>query len=361
MIVNPYRHPSRLVRAGAYTAGGLAALSSASRVMGGYAPSASDVNRAYKTAKKKWNARKAAKTVNKATKRTRKLRMELYKIKKRDRPVAKLAKQLKNLQIQSKSDQGELIARIRDNSRSLCGVNAQSAADILGYSTATLESILSQCKFFNPSVPGTLTTADISSGTFQRDIHFATAYTRLRVRNNYQVPARVSIYCCLVKDDTSISPRTAWANGLADIGSVTYTDPMTFPSDSQQLSDLYKIESSVKKVLIPGQEMSLSYSAPKFIYDPSLVDSHNLTYLKQYKCHGYIVVVEGVMGHDTTADEQGNLAAGVDIEIYRNFKVHYSAGAQIRVLYTSDGLSTFTNGGVVSSKPVCDNIGYSVA
>lgn len=309
----------------------------------------------------KANAKTTAKAIHSTHKNTRKVRRELYKIQKKDKPVVKLAKQLKNLQIQSKSDQGELIVRIRDNSRTTATVNGQAVSDILGWSTTTIESVLANCKFFNPAAPGTLTTADLSTGTYQRDIHFASSYSRLRVRNNYQVPARVSLYCCLVKDDTNLSPRTTWGNGMSDISSLTYNDPMTFPSDSHQFGDMYKIESSSKKVLNPGQELTLSYSAPKFIYDPSLVDNHNLAYLKQYKCHGYLVVVEGVMGHDTTANEQGNLEAAVDIEIYRNFKVHYSAGAQIRLLHTSDGFDTFTNGGVVSSKPVCDNIGYSVS
>lgn len=303
----------------------------------------------------------AAKAVNKAIKANRKMRNELVRINKKEKPVAKLAKQVKNLQIMSKADQGELIYRERDASLLKCNVNEQNASDILGWSTSTLESVLANCKFFNPAVPGTLTTADLSTGTYQRDIHFASAFSRLRVRNNYQVPVRVDIYCCLVKDDTNITPRNAWNNGLADMSSLTYTSPMTFPTDSHQFTDIYKIHMTSKKLLAPGQEHSVKYTAPKFIYDPSLVDSHGLTYLKQFKCHGYIVKVEGVLGHDTSAGEAGNLQAGVDIEIYRSFKVHYSAGAQIRILATSDGFDAFTNGGVITSKPVADNIGYSVA
>lgn len=364
MIVQPYRTRDIAYRGSRAALSGYGAYKAARYIMGSYAPTVSDYKGAAKAVYKvgsKVGSKLFAKKIYSANKKSRKVRRELYKLNKKDKPIAKLTKQVKNLQIMSKSDQGELIYRSRQESRCLASVNTQGVIELDGWQASTLEGVLANCKFFNPSVPGTLTTADLSSGTYQREIHFNKAYTRMRLRNNYQVPARVSVYCCVVKDDTNITARTAWGNGLTDISSLTYNSPMTYPTDSSQFLDMWKIQSHTKKLLSPGAECIISYNAPKFMYDPSLYDSHNLNYLKAYKCHIYMVVVEGVLGHDTSADERGNIQAGVDVELQRNFIVNYAAGAQIRLLVTSDSFDSFTNGGVITSKPVADNLGYSVS
>lgn len=275
--------------------------------------------------------------------------------------MAKLSKQVRNLQVRTKQTQGELIYRSRESGRVTVNVNAQGASDFTGHTITTLEGVLANCKFFNPSVPGTLTTADLSSGTYYQEINFARSTTKLIARNNYQVPCRVSIYCFVVKEDTSISPKTAWNNGLTDISSLTNASPMVYPTDSQQLSDLYYIAVSQKKILNPGQEIELVYSPPGFMYDKSLSDSHNLSYQAKYCNHSWLVNVEGIMGHDTTQAEIGCLQGGVDVGVHRSFRVLYAAGANIKILAVSDSFNSFTNGGVVSSKPVSDNIGYSIA
>lgn len=347
-MMNPYRFNSR--SASRYVALGSALAGTGMRV-----------GKWYKRRYGQQSADQLANTIYRGYKKRARVAKKVNKKIRKSMPLNKLKSQVRELQKQSKSDQGELIYRARDNLRVTAAVNSQAAGDVLGYSAVTLESVLANCKFFNPSVPGTLTTADLSSGTFQRDIHFKRAMSKIIVRNNYQVPARVRLYGCVAKEDTGITPRTTWVNGLADIGSAVYTDAMTYPSDSRQFTDIYKVAVSLRKTLEPGQECELSYSSKEFDYDPSLYDSHNLAYLSEYGCHGWIIIVEGVMGHDTAADEQGALQAAVDVAIYRNFKVLYPAGANLRLLATSDGFSTFTNGGVVSSKPVSDNIGYSVA
>ena len=65
--------------------------------------------------------------------------------------------------------------------------------------------------------------------------------------------------------------------------------------------------------------------------------------------------------HDSIADEQGIAQAGVDIlrEMVHTLK-YDSGGVDINDVIIDDNSSSFTNGAVVSSKPVSDNIGYSL-
>lgn len=280
----------------------------------------------------------------------------------RKRPIPKkgLKNQVKELKRLAEADTGELIYRDRATDAVLCSVNGTAHSDFVLNSTSHLEGVLAQLRYYNPSVPGTLTTADGATGSFEKEFYFTTCYGNLTCRNNYQVPVDVSIYLVKVKNDTSIIPTTAFTDGLADVGSPTSTSPLVYLTDSPIFNDLWKITNTYKFKLSPGQQKSYSASTPKFMYDPSLTDVHGLVYQRKNKTMAFIVRVEGVIGHDTTADEQGCLAAGVDVMFDRTFKVKYQAGADIKYIHVVNSASTFTNGGVVSNKPVSDNQQYSV-
>lgn len=275
--------------------------------------------------------------------------------------VKTLAKAVKKLRIATESDQGVLTYRWRQTYRCLSSVNGQSLTNVPILLNGVLETILAQLRYYNPSTPTTLVTADGASGTFMKDFTFDKIYTSIVCRNNYQVPVKVRVYLCKVKDDTSIEPTTAFSNGLADIGNPSSTSPLVYLTDSPQFTDLWKIHSSEIAQLQPGEEMKMSYTVPTFQYDPSLVDSHNQAYQTRYHGCVFVVRTEGVLGHDTSADQQGTLAAGVDIQMDRTFVVKYSAGADIEYLVVNDESDTFTNGGVTSQKPIPDNIAYSVS
>lgn len=298
-------------------------------------------------------------TTNASSSRTLKKKRAPGRVKKPT--VKKLAKAVHKLRIATESDQGVLTYRWRQTYRCLASVNSSSHTNVPVSLNGVLETILAQLRYYNPSVPGTLTQADGASGTFMKDFTFDKIYTSLICRNNYQVPAKVRVYLCKVKDDTSIEPTSAFSNGLADIGNPSSTSPLVYLTDSPQFTDLWKIENSEIAQLQPGEEMKMTYSIPTFQYDPSLVDSHNQAYQTRY--HGCVIVVrvEGVLGHDTSVDQQGSLAAGVDIQLDRTFVVKYSAGADIEYLVVNDESDTFTNGGVTSQKPIPDNIAYSVS
>lgn len=134
-------------------------------------------------------------------------------------------------------------------------------------------------------------------------------------------------------------------------------------TDSKQLTDLWKVQKKAKALLQPGDELVFVYSTDPFTYDPATADSHNELYQKGLKGFSIDALIQGVIGHDTSADEQGLLACGVDYEVELTWKVEYDAGgASLDYIYMgASGYDAFTNGGVISSKPVSDNLGYSVA
>lgn len=273
----------------------------------------------------------------------------------------KVKSQIKELKRLAESDMGRLVYRDMAPARLLAGVNAQACSAIAASDTSILEAVIAQLRYYDPSAPSTLVTADGATGTYQKEFYFKRIYSKITYRNNYQSPVLVKSYCCVPKDDTNITPFVAWTNGLTDGANGSYSDMNSYPTDSQQFQDLYKIVSSKTKLLNPGQELVCTHSEKPFQYDPSLTDSHSLSYQTRNKNFLWMTIVSGCVGHDTSLDEQGFLAAGVDIIIERVFEVHYSAGADIRFVYTTNSLDTFTNGGVYSSKPVADNIGYSVS
>lgn len=315
----------------------------------------------------KYKAQSAKKTTKsltpnantKSTIRTRKP-MKRLRIKGKSK-VKNLERVVKNLKMATEADQGVLTYRWRQTYRNLSAVNAHSLLSVPVLLNGVLETVLGQLRYYNPSSPATLVQADGTTGTFMKDFTFDKIYTSIICRNNYQSPAKVRVYMCKVKDDTNIDPVTAFTNGLADIGSPTSTSPLVFITDSPQFNDLWKIHSSEMATLQPGEEMKMTYSVPAFQYDPSLVDSHNQAYQTRYHGCVFVVRVEGVIGHDTSVDQQGSLQAGVDIQMDRTFTVKYSAGADIEYLVVQDESDTFTNGGVASQKPIPDNVAYSVA
>jgi len=275
--------------------------------------------------------------------------------------VNKLSQTVRNLKRSAEADQGMLTYRHRTTGSCLSSVNAITYDGQNILSSSFYEAVLAQLRYYNPSSPSTLVQADGATGTYMKDFYFEKVFAKLTVRNNYQVPCKVTVYSCKVKSDTSVSPVNAITNGLTDVGAPSATSPIVYPSDSPQFRDLWSVVATTKKVLQPGEEMVVGYSAKPFTYDPSLFDSQTETYQARVGAFTYLIRTEGVLGHDTSAAQYGTLQSGVDWQIDRTVKVKYSAGADIEYVYVVDASYTFTNGGVCSSKPVADNIPYSVA
>lgn len=272
----------------------------------------------------------------------------------------KIKQQLKEVKKLAEADMGTLTYRDIETSQLLASSNSQGVVSYVGNSTEAIEEVIAQLRYYNPSSPSTLVTADGATGAYQKEFYISRAYSKITCRNNFQVPAHVSIYICVPKQDTSITPTTAWSNGLTDSSNGTTSNINSFPTDSLQFTDLWRIQKTRKKVVQPGSTWSLNHSVKPFSYDPSLIDDHSFSYQRLFRGWSYLVVVQGVCGHDsTTTTTTGILQAGVDFVVERTFEVRYNAGADIKYTYYASALGTLTTGGVVSQKPVADNQKYS--
>lgn len=275
-----------------------------------------------------------------------------------------LTKQVRAIQKEMKTNMGTLIYKEISTGRAVQSVvNQQTLTPVTQITMGSYETVLGELRFFNPSVPGTLIQGSGASGTYDRNYHFKNVYSKVSIVNNYQIPVKVKLYCCIPREDTNIIPITAFTNGLADIGNPSNTSPYLDLTESPQFNKLWKIVASSKKILQPGQVLKDSVNNKDIMYNPSFFDSHALDYQKKYKTLNWFVRITGVLAHDTTVTTEQSLApCGVDFLYQNYYTVEYDAGIDLKYIVIADTSDTsFTNGGVVSSKPVADNIGYSQA
>lgn len=276
--------------------------------------------------------------------------------------LANLRNRVSTLSRQQKTSMGELIFHDRQTYAAKSLVNQQTHQ--LGYAVRTteLETVLAQLRFFDIANPATLVNASGAAGTYSRDYLFKTIYSRLEFMNNYQIPCKVTIYVCCPKEDTSITPTTAFTDGLVDQGNPSNVSPMVHLTDSIQFNKLWRICKRKSRVLMPGRRLSCTMSVRNVMYDPALVDSHGLVYQTKYRNYQFVVRVEGVIAHDSSvATEQGFAAAGGDFWVHTKYVVAYEAGTDLKYIHINDGADTFTNGALVSEAPIADNIGYSLS
>lgn len=275
--------------------------------------------------------------------------------------INKLEKQVKSLNKKMSNGEGTLIYYGRDKVQHTTAVNTQTHTKAGYMGIAELENTLAQLRFFDSATPGTLVQASGATGTYARQYMFD-VYAKLKCRNNYQVPCAVTVYTVVPKEDTSVEAYTAYTDGLVDIGGVSSTSMMVHITDSKVFNALWKIKEFKRAVLMPGQELDVTHATGKFTYDPSVTDSETQSYQQKYKSWQFIVRVEGTLAHDSSvAGQVGFTAAGVDCCWTVKYTVKYDAGANLTYMYIQDNVSAFTNGALVSSYPVADNIPYSVS
>lgn len=276
-------------------------------------------------------------------------------------PKKSLKSQVKQLTKQVNALDSLHIYRNRSAYEALCSVNQSTHTGSQIGSITDFETGLTDLRYYDPANPGTLVTAAGGTGTFTRDFRM-NMYGSLRVKNNYQVPVKITMYLCRVKNDTSLTALTCFTDGLTDSGAPSSTSTLVYLSDSELFKDLYKIEKTKSKLLKPGNHMFLAGNTGWVDYSPSISDSHNLDFQKSLKSFAILIRIEGDIAHDSSADQQGLAAGGVDVVKDVTIKTKYnSGGASLKtIVVSSTGLSSFTNG-AVQSQVVVDNQAYSVA
>lgn len=296
------------------------------------------------------------------------------KRKKRPRkPTSKTGSKLKQLEkavnYLKKTDDNEsgtLTYRYINSGSLKSVVNRRNYAATSSINKTAVENMIEQLKYYDPANPGTLLTASAASGTYSRDCLIESISHKLHLRNNYQTPVNLTVYYCTVKADTNIDPASAWLQGIVDQGYGNHSaiDPIVqeiYPSDSDQLNDLWKLQVAYKGELQPGQHTTVSRTVKDIKYSPSTADQHNLTYQKAFKANAYMIVIHGPLGHDTVQNEQTYIQSGIDYRATLSAKVKYNAGIDIKYYYIDQQQDlAFTNGGVVSQQPIADNQSYSI-
>lgn len=277
--------------------------------------------------------------------------------------VRKIKANIVKLKKYDDSTTGTMTYRICTCTALKSGVNVQAINTQDLNSFSEIETVLGQCKFYDPTTPGTLIVSNPTTGTYQRNILIENTSIKIKYRNNYQVPCTLVVYACQLRQDTSLNPETCWSNGVIDGSNLTSTTSLNqFPTDYNLVTDLWRLTRKTKIKLEPGQEHTVTVSTKSYEYDAAVTDSHTLNYQKRNKSMAVLSIVKGNIAHDTSVPtQQGLTAAGVDMEIKKVYKVKYSAGINISYSYVSNTYDTFTNGAVVSNKPTADNQAYSVS
>lgn len=229
--------------------------------------------------------------------------------------------------------------------------------------TSAIKTVLSAVPFFNPSSPGTLTTTDMTTGTYGKGINIDRVTSTIQLLNNYQVPADVTVYLCTAKSDSSYSAHGAWSNSVADESNLALVEQLgQYPTDYSLVNNLWKLKRVFKGILQPGDTKTLSHTVKDVCYDPSDEQAQTDTYQVRHKAFQFLLVFKGRVGHDTSAAEFTNIKSGLDVQGTNTYLLKYDAGgAKIDRVYVNNLQHTaFTNGGVVSNKPISDNQGFSV-
>lgn len=274
--------------------------------------------------------------------------------------VCDLKNAVKELKYSENASLGQMTHRYLQLSRVIGSVGALKTRWFSANDASNMNSVLSNLKFLNPST-GALVTTSGATGSYQRNVLFKHVTSSVEFRNNYQSDVRIKVYLCTTKDDTSIDPETAWSDGYADGGNASaVTDLNQYPTDYDVVTDLWNMKLAIDTVLSPGRSVSTKHFIKNIEFDPATYDSHNLTYQKEYKSFGFLLVLEGTIAHDTSTTEVGLLQTGVDIIWKRTNVVSYNAGVNIKYIHLdTSSITSFTNTGVQSHQPIPDNIGYS--
>lgn len=220
------------------------------------------------------------------------------------------------------------------------GVDGEAAYDEgLAFNHSTIANAIGNLRFFNPSVPGTLITADADAGLYSREMLIPSIYNKIEIRNNHAVPCYFSVYLLSPKTSTNTSPDTYRTNGLTDQGAPDPDSTMLYPSDSQEFVDQWRIVKSKKVLLKPGKQLIMSHVTKDVKYNPALEDTNNLTYEKGTLVWYYRM--EGVIGYSAATNTNiGRIRAGVDLCTHTIIKIKYdSGGVPLNDITLVDGIS----------------------
>ncbi len=303
-----------------------------------------------------YGPKRAASARSRATSR-RKFRQ---KKKYRSNRKGTIKKRVKKLEREVNQNTGNHIYRSRQTARPASNYNGSANNLLASYTVTSLQTAMAALKYFDPANPTVLISANAASGTYHRDVFISGLSSKVRVVNNYQTRAIVTVYCCVPKKDTSITPLLAITNGLTDVGAPLVTSPMIYPEDSPQFKEVWSVKVKKTAQLNIGQSMALSAYWKGFEYDPSLIDDHALAYQRKFGGHYWFARVQSVIAHKANGDIN-NTNVALDVEIINETRIRYAAGVDVKTIELVDGATGFVAqaDGLFGYKSVPDQLPYS--
>lgn len=273
-----------------------------------------------------------------------------------------LSETVQRLKQKLDNDTGTNITRYRVTGRCKNDENRNAHVEANGSDSALMETTLASLQYYDIQNPATLKTASGATGTFSNKFLFEQVRSSCTVRNNYQIPVKVTLYCVVPKSDTSISALTAYTNGITDISGPSSLLSLVYLTDSPVFKNLWKIKTSRSRVLYSGQEMTLSYNVKDVLYDVAYHDAHTSSYQPKDGTHRWIIRTEGVLSHDATYanDDQGFSESAVDYYVDTKYVIKYNALGDITTLTVSDASDTSVTTYVTGFKQDTGNKAYTV-
>lgn len=211
--------------------------------------------------------------------------------------------------------------------------NKQSHSSACVLNHANLHTAMDGMRMFNPQ-DGLMKTIDIGDKSFNQLMQVNNIYQKAVLRNNGTSPVEYDCYWFTCKTATNNSPADTWTAGIADqcttVGA-DYNDLNHYPTDSEPLKRLWRLEKHKHGRLEPGATATTSRSTGKFSFSPSQADESTLTYQKYLKSSMCLVVTRGIMAHGS-ADHTiiGTTAGHVEIMGYIKYEFEYDAGIALK-------------------------------
>lgn len=272
--------------------------------------------------------------------------------------LSKIRTQVRKLQRQNRADLGVAIHRTRTYNSFGCSDSKSYFHDLAHFGNDECEASISYLRYYNPSDPANLVTADGAVGTYKKDFNFVSVVSTIQLTNNYKTPGWVTLYLMIPKEDTNQSPRDMYVAGLTDVGNPNSDLLSVYPTDSKLLSHMYSFARTKRYYVRPGQTITQSYKPKPFLYDPSLQDSHTLQFFRRHGAHYWCARMEGHTAHDRkVGTEFGTGACQFDTVHKLKTVIQYTAGVNVTTITVGDNSKgVFTNAPVSTVVPAPFNV-----
>lgn len=266
--------------------------------------------------------------------------------------IKNLKKDVRKIRRLAEGDMGVQLYRERfSNQQLLTTDNNNLTASYNLCANTAIGRAIDQLQMFDLQQPNVLVPVDLDAATFQNKIWMSVS-TICTFRNNFSVPVYLDAYICTPKYGHSITPFTAYQNGIVDQSPQVHTSSIIYPLDSILFKSLWHVRKRKKIFLETGRQCELSDRFKQFSYNPSEQDEVGDIFVPKHCGYALLVRIEGCLSHDdTTINQVGGGHAGIDIFRTTTIKVSYPAGMALDRVFVDNESDAMTSQPEISNKP----------